>query len=203
MRAPEAFAYAYSGLEVILADFVAGGMPEADLRREAARWMREDARGSLAMCKAAIFAMRHEAAAGGLSGDAEAAGATVRALGVVERTLDPPEDHSPTASVISPTPARVPEALRKRAPDARVFRMGKAQILAEPDGAAGWHVSVSHPERFPYVEELMAARDVTGEGDKTFAALLPVTSAAIKSGGFLVHIVQANTGGGRPEGSSG
>ncbi|CAA9450582.1 MAG: hypothetical protein AVDCRST_MAG01-01-4519 [uncultured Rubrobacteraceae bacterium] len=192
MRAPEHFAYAFSGLEVLLADFGAGGIPEEDLRREALRWMREDARGSLAMCKAAIFAMRHEAASGGLAADAEAATAVVRALGVVERAVDPPENpHSP----LVPTPARAPEALKRRAPDARVFRLGKAQILAEPGGAAGWHISVSHPERFPYFEELMAACGVTGDADKRFAALIPATTASSEGHGFLVHLVEAVAGG--------
>ena len=192
MRAPEHFAYAYSGLEVILADIFRGEIPEADLRREAFRWMREDARGSLAMCKAALFAMRHEAAAGGLAEDAEAARATVRALGVIERAVDPPqEDDSPTAPAIAPTPARVPEALKKRAPNARVFRMGKGQILAEPGGAAGWHISVSHPERFPTLPELIVAGTVAGDDGTRFAALLPDPSAPTDGRGVIVHLVEA------------
>lgn len=198
MRAPEAFAYAFSGLQVILVDYVPGGFDEADLRREAFRWMREDARGSLALCKAAIFAMRHEAAAGGLVEDAEAARATVRALGVIKRALDPQEEGaSPTADAITPTPTRVPDALKERAPNVKVFRMGKGQILAEPGGAAGsggWHISVTHPERFPTLRELMAAGTVAGGNGTRFAALLPDASAPTDGRGVIVHLVEA-----RPE----
>ena len=112
--------------------------------------------------------------------------------GVVERAVDPPENpHSP----LVPTPARAPEALKRRAPDARIFRLGKAQILAEPGGAAGWHISVSHPERFPYFEELMAACGVTGDADKRFAALIPAAKASSEGSGFLVHLVEAVAGG--------
>ena len=153
--------------------------------------MREDARGSLAMCKAAIYAMRHEAASGGLAEDAEAARAMVRAVDMVERALDPRETaHSPTAP-ITPTPARVPEALKKRAPNARAFRMGKGQILAEPGGAAGWHISVTHPDRFPSLRELMAAGTVAGDNGTRFAALLPDASAPTDGRGVIVHLVEA------------
>ena len=144
------------------------------------------------MCKAAIFAMRHEAAAGGLAGDAEAARTVVLALDVVERAVDPQEeDASPIASEIAPTRARAPDALKKRAPNAQVFRLGKAQILAELGAAAGWHISVSHPERFPTLRELIVAGTVTGDNGTTFAALLPEPSAPTNGRGVVVHLVEA------------
>ena len=90
-----------------------------------------------------------------------------------------------------PTPARVPEAIRKRAPAVRGFRLGRVEILAEPT-PNGWQLSVSHPDRFPTFEELMLARGATGDRDKTFAAVIPAASAPPDGrGGHVVDVVEA------------
>lgn len=189
MRAPEHFSYAYSGLEALVEAMSAGATSGDDVGREAGRWMREDAGGSLTLCKAAVFAMRHEAGVRGAEGDGGRAKATLRALDLVDRALDPPEDASSPPKM--PRPVPVPHALKKKAPGVRGFRLGRVEILAEPK-PEGWRLSVSHPDRFPSVEELMLARGVTRDVDKTFAAIIPAASAPPDGrGGFVVDLVEA------------
>lgn len=198
MRVPTDFPLAFAGLEQLVERLLSG---EGDgIGRESGRWMREDGLGSLALCKAAIFAMRHDAASGGLRENAGESLTAVSALDRVERAIDPGKEQG-SPSPEKPRPARVPEALKERSPAARVFRLGKAQILAEPDPARGWHLSVSHPDRFPTIEELMRARGVTGETDATFAALLPPADAPADGRGFVVHLLEAAAVG--SEGSDG
>lgn len=190
MRVPGHFAYAYSGLETLAGDLASRGISEENAGERAARWLREDARGSLTLAKAAILAMRHEAGVRGAEGGtAEAARTTLRALELVERRIDPPED--PSTPPKMPRPARVPEAIRKRAPAVRGFRLGRVEILAELT-PGGWQLSVSHPERLPTFEELMLARGVTGERDKTFAAVIPAASSPPDGrGNYVVDVVEA------------
>lgn len=190
MRVPEHFAYAYSGLEALAEDLSSGGIFGQSAGEGAVRWLREDARGSLALAKSAILAMRHEAAVKGTEGRAEEARATLRVLDLVERRIDPPEDTNTPPKM--PVAVRVPEALRKRSPNLGAWRLGRTQILAAP-GPKGWELSVSHPARFPHFEELMLARGVTGERDKWFAALIPAASAPpaeLGRGGYVVDVVE-------------
>lgn len=64
------------------------------------------------------------------------------------------------------------------------------EILAEP-GPSGWRLSVSHPKRFPHVQELMLARGITGDVDKTFAAVIPAALAHPRGrGAYVVDLVE-------------
>lgn len=98
----------------------------------------------------------------------------MHALELVEHLVDSPEDKNSPPKM--PKPVRVPDALKKRAPNVQGWRLGMVEILAEP-GPSGWHLSVSHPKRFPHVQELMLARGITGDVDKTFAAVIPAALA--------------------------
>ncbi len=120
---------------------------------------------------------------------ASAARATLRALEFVERRVDPPED--PSAPPKMPVPVRVPEALKKQSPTPGGLEARQdAEILAAP-GPKGWELSLSYPSRFPHFEELMPARGVTGERDKSFAVLIPAASAPPDGrGGYVVDVVE-------------
>ncbi len=189
MRVPGGFPEAFAGLEELVGGISSGEVRGDALGREAGRWLREDAGGSLTLCKAAIFAMRHEAAARDMDGDAEGASAALRALDAVDRAIDPPEEADAPAPKM-PVPARVPEELRKRAPGVRGFRLGRVEILAEPK-PTGWRLSVSHPERWPTWEELMLARGVTRDTRLTFAAVIPAACAPADGRGFVVDLMEA------------
>ncbi len=66
--------------------------------------------------------------------------------------------------------------------------MGRAQILAAA-GPDGWHLSFSHPERYPTWQELLRARrDALGEDAPGLWASLPAPGA--EPPGFLVHLFE-------------
>ncbi len=196
MRVPRDFPEAYAGLEELVSRISSGEVRGEAIGREAGRWLREDANGSLTLCKAAIFAMRHEAATRGMDGDAEGARATLRTLDAVDRAIDPPEDPHKLAPKM-PVPARMPEELKKQVPNARGFRLGRVEIVVEPK-PTGWRLSVSHPERWPTWEELMLARGVTRDTALTFAAMIPAAKAPPDGRGFVVDLFEAGVR--KPEG---
>ena len=65
-------------------------------------------------------------------------------------------------------------------PDLRIFRRrasdGTLTVMAgtEPEG---FHLSISHPRRYPSWEEICEARDAFTPADKTFVQLLPPREA--------------------------
>lgn len=193
MSVPEAFGAAYAGLERLVGRLRLGGLRGPAVEREARRWLRDDARGSLTLCEAAILAMRHEAGAegvaGGDGGDREGAKAALRALDDVGRAIDPPEDGEKPAR--KPVEVRVPEELKKRAPRVRGFRLGRVEILAEP-GPPCWRLSISHPERFPTWGEILLSRGVTGDVTKSFAAVVPAASSPPDPRGRTIDLIEAD-----------
>lgn len=191
MSAPIEFCRVYEGLQKLTQAIASGGYAEDRTSQEAMRWFREEARGSLTLAQAAVLAMRHEAGTRGVEGDADGARATLRALELVEDQVDPPEKQDSSPKM--PKQVRVPEAIKKQAPAVQGWRLGKVEILAEPRPSR-WRLSVSHPDRFPYIKELMLARGVTGDVDKTFAAVIPAPSAAPRRrGAYVVDLVETAT----------
>jgi hypothetical protein len=125
---------------------------DEELRAEMLRWEEEDARGSGGLGELAISALEYQLAEQGVRGSMEEAAVEMRALQRLKAALFPAEEPRPVE--VAPAPA-----YRERFPTARAFRIGSVQILAAEE-AGGWHVSVSHPERFPTWEELRAAAGV-------------------------------------------
>lgn len=191
MSVPSDVFSAFAGLERLREDIASGNTSDDETGREATRWLHEDAGGSLTLAKAAILAMRHEAGTRGVEGDAEGARATLAALEIIENRVDSPEDQNDTPKM--PKQVRVPEAVRKRSPAVQGWKLGMVEILAEP-GPSGWRLSVSHPDRFPYVKELMLARGVTDDVHNTFAGVIPAASAPPRGrGAYVVDLVETAT----------
>ncbi len=65
-----------------------------------------------------------------------------------------------------------PEVRPLLEPGSRAYRMGRCQIIVSQQ-QAGWHLSISRPERLPTWEEVRDARYELVPDDATMALLLP------------------------------
>jgi hypothetical protein len=183
------FEEAYAGLRTLVGRIVTGEVGEEVLREAVDDWRREDCRGAAALSKAAALSLRYDLASGGLRGGGGVPN-ELRALGRVEKVLDPRERTSSTRD--APVEVALPEALRRRIPGARGFRMGELQILLERGTTGGVHASVSHPRRSATWDELMRARiAVAGPETPTLWAWMPPPGAPPQhagGAGGLVHL---------------
>lgn len=183
------FEEAYGGLRALVGRIVAGEVGEGVLREAVDGWRRQNCKGAATLSKAAALSLRYDLASGGLRGGGGVPD-ELRALGRVERVLDPPGRTSSTRD--APVEVALPEALRRRLPGARGFRTGELQILVERGTGGGVHASVSHPRRSPTWDELMQSRiAVAGPETPTLWAWLPPPgSPAQHAGGAggLVHL---------------
>lgn len=174
------------GLRVLVSRIARGEIGDAILREEVDRWRREDCRGAAALTRAATNALRYELASAGLRGGGVPN--ELRALGRVEEVLEPPE-RSPDAGE-APVEVALPEALSRRLPGARGFRMGELQIILER-GRQGMHISVSHPRRSPTWDEMLRIRAVAGPDAPALWAWMPPPGSRPRHAGGpggLVHL---------------
>ncbi|MDP9439839.1 MAG: hypothetical protein M3P49_14040 [Actinomycetota bacterium] len=119
---------ACAGLRVLVGRINAGEVGEEVFGEEVDRWRREDCRGATELRRAATNALRYELASAGLR-DGGRVPDELGALGRVEEVLEPSEDGSGDDE--APVEVALSEALRRRLPGARGFRMGELQIIAE------------------------------------------------------------------------
>ena len=101
----------------------------------------------------------------GMKDGADAVAEDLRALGRIERIMEPPEPMLglEEGGKSEPYEVSLPEAFRDGHPRARGFRMGKLQIIFEPfDGPPYGRLSVSHPTRYPTFEELLRSSRAPG-----------------------------------------
>lgn len=78
-------------------------------------------------------------------------------------------------------------------PGTRVYRMGKVKIFVSPPTAyAGWHVSISHPDRYPTWDEVAAAwYGLVPDADRrTGAMLLPPKAEYINIHNFCFQVLE-------------
>lgn len=59
---------------------------------------------------------------------------------------------------------------------ARLFSLGRCRILVAHEGPIGWHLSISHPTRYPTWDEICKARYELLPDDVTMAQILPPKS---------------------------
>lgn len=64
------------------------------------------------------------------------------------------------------------EELEFGVPGARAFKMGQCKVILSQDMGL-WHISVSHPKRYPSWDEVKAARYQLIPDDVTMAMILP------------------------------
>lgn len=96
--------------------------------------------------------------------------------------------HHPDPIVrIEPPAVFLQQALAAGAQHVAAYRMGRCAILVglEPkgfrtsaielanDGPLRWHLSISHPGRYPHWDEISEARDRLLPADRAFVMLLP------------------------------
>jgi hypothetical protein len=82
---------------------------------------------------------------------------------------------------LTPIELAVPEALRglkNASVNLRRFQMGDCAILVSqeplgPQGELRWHLSISHPSRYPAWDEIKTARYVLTPPEVTMALILP------------------------------
>lgn len=83
--------------------------------------------------------------------------------------------------------------------DLRIFRMGQCSIWLG-SSPAGWHLSISHPDRYPTWDEIAHARYELAPPDISMAMLLPPRGEYINvhANCFQLWEVRDRRAGGRP-----
>ncbi len=74
-------------------------------------------------------------------------------------------------------------------PGSRAFRMGPCQIIVSKQ-RAGWHLSVSRPDRLPTWEEVRDARYELVPDEATMALLLPPKSEYVNVYNFCLQMYE-------------
>jgi hypothetical protein len=176
---------AVDGLDSLVDRTVRGDHSDAELREEMLHWEREDAGGSGKLAETAISLLEYQLAEQGISaedlhGSEEAERS--RALQRLKAALMPePEDMLPREAPLDP-------AYQERFPQARGFTVGTAQGIMSPE-EYGWHISVSHPERYPTWEELQAAASLL-EGAPAMWAMVPLQENVGGIASNVVHLFE-------------
>lgn len=87
-------------------------------------------------------------------------------------------------------PVPIPrDVARMLEPGTRAFRMGRCQILVSQQ-KAGWHLSVSCPDRLPTWEEMRDARYELVPDEATMALLLPPRAAYVNVHDFCLQMYE-------------
>jgi len=63
-------------------------------------------------------------------------------------------------------------------------------LVSPPHKGCGWHLSISHPERYPLWDEIKAARNTLLPMDKTFAMMFPPQAEYINVHPNTFHLWQ-------------
>lgn len=85
-----------------------------------------------------------------------------------------------------PIPQNVAQLLE---PGSRAYRMGRCQIIVSKQ-RAGWHLSVSRPERLPTWEEMRDARYALVPDEATMALLLPPKSEYVNVHDYCLQMYE-------------
>jgi hypothetical protein len=72
-------------------------------------------------------------------------------------------------------------------PDSRAFFMGRCRIIVA-QGPAGWHLSISKPDKLPTWEEVRDARYALIPDKATMALLLPPSAEYVNVQEFTLHL---------------
>lgn len=176
---------ALDGLTPLVDGVARGSYSEEDLRDEMLAWESDHAGGNAGLAELAISTLRFRLAGEGMRGSIEENAEREQALRRLEAALFPPAE----AGLVEVEAA--PE-FAERFPDARMYHMGEVQVIAEEE-EGGWHVSVSHRERLPTVEELRTAATLAGGADVMWVPL-SVPGGAEPLPSTVVHLFETPPG---------
>jgi hypothetical protein len=173
---------ALDGLTALVDRVAQGDYSNEELREEMLRWESTDAEGRGGLAELAIHALEYQLAEQGLrSGSMENVTDEMLALQRLKTALFPTEELRPVE--VDPGPW-----YREHLPGARTFRIAGVQITASPE-AGGWHVSVSHPDRYPTWEELRAAAGVVS-GVQTMWIYMPLAGGPGPIASNVIHMFE-------------
>lgn len=181
----EDFKKAYEELFELLDRIVTEDISGDELHGQVNIWVGAHYRGGTTLSKAAVLALRSELARMGLITDLDSATERLRALQQIDEIVDPPN----LSNAGLPVEVTLPPDSHHSHPQIRGFRMGQLQITAKQE-PNGWHVSVSHPERYPTWEELVRAREVTGDRFLTLFAHMPAPGGDMGINRYIVHLYE-------------
>jgi hypothetical protein len=68
------------------------------------------------------------------------------------------------------------------------FTAGKIKIMVGWHSVTGWHMSISHPDRYPTWDEIANARYKLLPADSEFAMMLPPPSEYVNLHNFCFHL---------------
>ena len=74
--------------------------------------------------------------------------------------------------------------------DVKRYKMGHCAILVGSSSSAGWHLSVSHPKRYPTWDEVVKARYELLPEDVTMALYLPPLSEYVNVHETCFHLFE-------------
>lgn len=72
----------------------------------------------------------------------------------------------------------------------KAYKMGACNIIIGHSAEAGWHMSVSHPKRNPFWEEIAHARYKLLPADKLFAMYLPPEEDYVNIHEYCFHLFE-------------
>lgn len=75
-------------------------------------------------------------------------------------------------------------------PNAKRYRMGQCNIIVGSTPGSGWHLSISHPDRYPTWDEIASARYHLIPDKAVMAMLLPPTDQYINLHPNCFHLWQ-------------
>lgn len=81
------------------------------------------------------------------------------------------------------------EVRRLLEPGSRAYSMGRCQIIVS-EQAAGWHLSISRPDRLPTWEEVRDARYALVPDEATMALLLPPRAEYVNVHDFCLQLYE-------------
>ena len=187
-REAPAVAVAFGALSDLVEETAsAGGAPGAgELRRRMERWYAGACQSNPKLAEASRLALEYELGREGLLGDEARAAASLGALSALWDARS-----GPVAAEESgvPVEVEVAEEIKRAHPKRRYFRLRDLSIITEPE-ESGWHASVSHPSRYPTVEELFASWAATGKAPGHLWAPAAVEGSGPYAAGRLVHLFE-------------
>lgn len=83
---------------------------------------------------------------------------------------------------------RQAQAAGRIEPQLKAYRAGKIMILVGWHPVMGWHMSISHPERYPTWDEVANARYKLLPDNMEFGMMLPPPGAYINIHNFCFHL---------------
>lgn len=99
--------------------------------------------------------------------------------------------NTPNLPVIRPLdPVQYRHVTARLEPGTKAYKMGKLRILVSPPipGIQGWHMSISHPDRYPTWDEIAKARYELCPLDIEMVMYLPPPTEYVNVHNYCFHL---------------